>query len=561
MNNSQISDSFGLLSKLIDIHGDNSFKAKTYSIASFNIDKLPKQLSEMTDIEIKNLKGLGPAVQSKIKEILNAGTINELEEYLNNTPDGILEFMNIRGLGPKKIHLLWKEAHIETIDELKMACMNGVLRKYKGFSEKQEASILESISELHKNKGLFLYATIDASYETIKSYLDTLFGKKNVLPTGAFRQQDIIINELSFVINDTNENIKPRFKTAVPPELLEETEDSLLYLLTNGIKLRLYNNTKNIVLQQFITSGTNEFIAYFSDKLPTIEKNNFTIEDEIFEAIGINYIEPCLRNNIEWIEKSKQNILPKLISEKDIKGIIHNHSTWSDGQNTIEEMAIFLQKNGFEYLVISDHSKTAAYANGLSIERIEQQHKEIDSLNKTLPSFKIYKSIECDILSDGKLDYEKEILEKFDLVIASIHSNLNMTEEKAMHRLLTAIENPYTTILGHVTGRLLLRRNGYPINHHKIIDACAANHVAIEINANPNRLDLDWSWIQYAVKKNVLLSINPDAHFIEGFSDIKYGVLASQKGGLTKEQNLSSFSKNQFENYLLTRKSYIGKLT
>jgi len=239
---------------------------------------------------------------------------------------------------------------------------------------------------------------------------------------------------------------------------------------------------------------------------------------------------------------------------KDIKAIIHSHSNWSDGSNTIEEMAKACIEKNYEYLVISDHSKSAFYANGLTEERIKEQHTYIDELNKKFAPFKIFKSIECDILNDGNLDYSANILFTFDLVIASVHSNLKMTEEKAMMRLINAIENPYTTILGHMTGRLILSRPGYPVDHKKIIDACAANNVVIELNAHPRRLDMDWRFIHYALEKNVLISIDPDAHSTSGFNDIKYGVLAAQKAQLTKEKNLSSFSLQQFENFLANKK-------
>ncbi len=238
----------------------------------------------------------------------------------------------------------------------------------------------------------------------------------------------------------------------------------------------------------------------------------------------------------------------------DIKGIIHSHSNWSDGSNTIEEMAKNAIAKGFEYLVISDHSKSAFYANGLQIERIKEQHHYIDELNTQLAPFKIFKSIESDILNDGSLDYGNEILATFDLVIASVHSNLKMSEEKAMQRLIKAIENPYTTILGHMTGRLLLSRKGYPVDHKRIVDACVANHVVIEINANPSRLDIDWRHMDYALEQNVLLSINPDAHSPEGFDDIRYGVSVAQKALLAKEQNLSSFGLQELETYLLNRR-------
>jgi len=236
---------------------------------------------------------------------------------------------------------------------------------------------------------------------------------------------------------------------------------------------------------------------------------------------------------------------------KDIKGVVHNHSTWSDGRNSIKEMAEACMERGFEYLVMSDHSKTAVYANGLQEERVRQQHIEIDALNKSLSPFKIFKSIESDILYDGTLDYSDEVLKTFDLVIASVHSQLRMPEEKAMERLMAAIEHPATNILGHMTGRLLLSRPGYPVNHKLIIDACAKHKVAIEINANPYRLDMDYHWLPYAQEQGVLISINPDAHSIDGINDIKYGVFAAQKGGLLKQNTLNACTLDEFKNWLI----------
>jgi DNA polymerase (family X) len=270
----------------------------------------------------------------------------------------------------------------------------------------------------------------------------------------------------------------------------------------------------------------------------------------IFTQADINYIPPYSRETATIIEQAKNTPLPPVIQTGDIKGIIHSHSNWSDGSYSIEDMAKAAIEKGFEYLVLSDHSKSAFYAQGLSEEKIAAQHQLINELNSKLNGFKIFKSIESDILNDGSLDYSNSILSTFDLVIASVHSNLKMTEEKAMMRLLNAIENPYTTILGHMTGRLLLSRKGYPVDHKKIIDACAANRVVIELNAHPSRLDIDWRHISYALEKNVLISIDPDAHTIEGYNDIRYGVLAAQKALVTKKQNLSSFGLQEFEAYL-----------
>jgi DNA polymerase (family 10) len=320
----------------------------------------------------------------------------------------------------------------------------------------------------------------------------------------------------------------------------------------------LYTGTTNISERLFQTTGSKEFTEAFQKAYPHVEYKAGIKDESVFSDANIQYIPPCLRETAGIIEKAKKNLLPQLIQTEEICSIIHSHSNWSDGMNTIEEMADDCIKRGFEYLVISDHSQTAFYANGLKEDRIKEQQKQIDDLNRKLLPFKIFKSVESDILNDGKLDYPESVLKTFDLVIASIHSNLKMPEDKAMKRLITAIENPYTTILGHMTGRLLLSRNGYPVNHKKIIEACAANHVVIELNAHPRRLDIDWKWIDYAIEKGVLLSINPDAHALEGFDDIKYGVLAAQKGGLTKEYNLSSFSLKEFEMFLVNNKKVKG---
>ena len=553
MDNYQVAETFSLLSKLTDIHGADSFKAKTYAAAAFNIEKLPEQLNDIPKETVFHLKGIGESIGKKIIELLETGTLASLNELVEKTPVGILEMMNIKGIGPKKISVIWKEMGIETIGELLYACEENRLKNYKGFGEKMQANIAESITFYLHNKGTFLFSQVNSIFSQIKNYLEKLFGEKNISVTGAFRRQELKIEELEFIVNCKTEDIQLKMQTANPPELLEAEENTLLYKLNNGLKIRFYSFTEKKAAGLFNTTGHTDFIEAFYKKFPaiSIETENDLFDDTVFfEKAGITYIQPFLREKEEIIEKAISKNIPELIQPSDIKGIIHCHSNWSDGSNTLEDMAKAAIDKGFEYLVISDHSKSAFYANGLYEPRIAAQHRLIDELNKRFAPFKIFKSIECDILNDGSLDYSNEILSTFDLVIASIHSNLKMTEEKAMQRLLKAIENPYTTILGHLTGRLLLSRKGYPVNHKEIIDACAAQHVVIEINANPNRLDMDWSFIEYALEKNVLLSINPDAHELAGFDDIYYGVLASQKGMLVKEKNLSSFSLNEFEYFL-----------
>lgn len=555
MDNFAIADNFSLLSKLMDINGENSFKTKTYSIAAYHIENLPAQLKDTSREKISAIKGIGDSIGKKVIEMLDTGKLSVLEEYLLKTPPGVVEMLNIKGIGPKKIHTIWKEMEIESIGELLYACNENRLTLFKGFGEKTQQNVQEAIEFYMQNQGSYLYAQVDEVFPQIDMYLKKIFSPEKVFVTGAYRRQSLTLDELEFVISEENKVIKPKFETAQPPELLIENEDVLLYRLKNGLKLKLYTGTRNKTERLFRTSGSIEFIHEFEKQFPQIKYDTDSKEDEaIFEKAGIQYIPPFLREKASIIEKAKHKTFPDLIQPGDVRSVIHSHSNWSDGINTIEEMAKECINKEYEYLVISDHSKAAAYAKGLSEERIREQHKYIDELNDKLRPFKIFKSIECDILNDGSMDYTDDILASFDLVIASVHSNLKMTEEKAMMRLIKAITNPYTTILGHPTGRLILSRKGYPVDHKQIIEACAAHEVVIELNAHPRRLDIDWEWIDYAVEKKVLISIDPDAHSIEGYNDIKYGVLAAQKGGLTKEQNLSSFSLQEFENFLAERR-------
>jgi len=556
MNNFEIADNFSLLSKLMDINGENTFKSKSYASAAFNIEKLAFQLSDIPKEEIINIKGIGASSGQKIIELLETGSLNALQEIIAKTPTGVIEMLNIKGIGPKKISTIWKEMGIENIGELLYACKENRLKLYKGFGEKTQQQIIDTIAFYLNNQGSYLYPQVEAVLPQVSGYLEKLFGAGNVFLTGSYKRQEEIIEELAFVVAAANETVKPKFLSANPPELLEETENSLLYKLMNGLKLRLYTGENEVAARVFNTSASAEFAESFARHFPDVDFTGINGDDDaaIFQQAGIAYIPVCARETASVIGKAKAGPLPELVQTADIKGIIHSHSNWSDGSNTLEEMVAAAKARGFEYLVISDHSKSAFYANGLTEERIAAQHQQIDSINAGLQDFRLFKSIESDILYDGNLDYSNSILATFDLVIASVHSILKMTEEKAMERLITAIENPYTTILGHLTGRLLLSRKGYPLDHKKIIDACAANAVVIELNAHPSRLDIDWRHIDYALEKNVLISIDPDAHTLEGFNDIKYGVLTAQKALVSKAQNLSSMGLEDFSNFISNRK-------
>jgi DNA polymerase (family 10) len=547
MDNYTIADQLSLLSKLMDIHGENSFKSKTYASAAFVIEKLPQEIAGLPHEKIFKVKGIGESVGKKIIEILTDGEIQLLKEYLSNTPAGVLEMMNIKGLGPKKINTLWKEMNIDSIAGLQQACTENRVADKKGFGEKTQQKILESIKFQQQNEGKYLYARVEAFAEAFTKKLKEKFPGHLIAITGAFRRQLEVIESLDWVTTVNSDDLK-NFLLNDQVQLVADRDGMLIVSAEETLLLRFYLATeKEFHSKVFETSGSEEFLEEWNH---TIKSPDASTEEGMFSSAGLHYIPPFLRESRSILAKARQQGFEGLVETKDIKGLIHSHSNWSDGSYTIEEMATELIRLGFEYLVISDHSKSAYYANGLSEQRIREQHRYVDELNKRLAPFRIFKSIECDILTDGALDYENNILSAFDLVITSVHSNLEMDEEKAMKRLLGAITNPYTMILGHMTGRLLLKRKGYPVDHKQIIDACADHHVVIEINASPRRLDMDWRWIDYALEKGVMLSIDPDAHTTEEFHNIKYGVLVAQKGGLPRQQNLSSFSLKEFEAFL-----------
>lgn len=551
MDNYEIADNFSLLGKLMDIHGDNSFKAKSYTSAAFTIEKLPMQLAEMPLDKINSINGIGEAIGKRIIEQIQTGTLALLQEYLQKTPEGILTMLSIKGIGPKKIATIWKELEIETIGELLYACNENRLTLYKGFGAKSQQNIKEAIEFYMGSQGSFLYQQIESYATQLTTSLQNIFPNYLFSITGNFKQQSEIISQLTWVTTTPKneimaflgaqgfvfENIFENIFSCKGPEQIE-----LIFHISNP---ELFISTL------FETSSSEAFLQEWKTLTNWNNQKEYQSEEAIFESFDFAFIPAYQRETKEILTLAKNTTLKPCIQTSDIKGIIHSHSNWSDGATTIEVMAKAAIEQGLEYLVISDHSQSAFYANGLKEARIFAQQEQIDELNKQLAPFRIFKSIESDILNDGNLDYSDEVLSSFDLVIASVHSNLKMTEEKAMMRLLNAIENPFTSILGHLTGRLLLSRNGYPVDHAKIIDACVANDVVIELNAHPRRLDMDWRWIERALNKGAIISINPDAHSIEGYSDCKYGVLVAQKAGLTANKNLSSYSLIEFERFLL----------
>ncbi|MEY4877039.1 MAG: hypothetical protein RL708_2188 [Bacteroidota bacterium] len=552
-SNDEIADQLKLISKLMDLHDENSFKAKSFSAASFQIDKWKMPLTEMSDDAILKIPAVGNSVLSTIKEYLNKGSIEALQILLNKTPLGLLEMMKIKGIGPKKLRTIWTELEIEDVGELLYACNENRLIELKGFGEKTQNEIIKQIQFINVNKHKFFYAEGLIVAEHLLEILKQNFDERFEL-TGNIRRKNIVLESIELITTQQNEmELIECLESLTEISNVAFDEENLLvscnYLIRFPIQIIL-SETQYFEFNWFNSTSSLAHLQLF-EKIELAEYEN---EAEIYESINLPFIEPELREGIIEVDLATENNLPTLIEQRDIKGIIHCHSKYSDGKNTIKELAEASINKGFEYLCMSDHSQSATYADGLKADKIFQQHQEINLLNSTFNNFNIFKGIESDILYNGDLDYSEDVLKTFDFVIASVHSTLHMNEETAMKRLMKAIENPYTTILGHPTGRLLLSREGYPINHKKIIDACAANNVIIELNASPYRLDIDWKWIPYAIEKGVMISINPDAHDLKGLDDIKYGIAAARKGFLTAAQCFNSKGLKEMENYFSKNK-------
>lgn len=550
MENKPIARKLRLLSQLMELHEVNPFKIKSIANAAFNVDKLPYPVAGKTFEELEKISGIGKSVAAKIIELVQTNTMAELEEILAATPEGVVQMMGIKGIGAKKVAIIWHDLGIENLGELYYACNENRLIEAKGFGLKTQEEIKKAIEFTMASQGKFLYAKVEAEANALMDQLKNVFAGALIEFAGEYRRTCEIINDLIIVIGSRDQDMASQtvLESAFIKDIATKDKGHITGVTENGLKVELICVEKRDFYKTlFLQTGNEEHIKAVLNRIPAMPDQPET-EELIYTKAGLAFIKPELREGDTFIERAANDKLPQLISYHDLKGTLHNHSTWSDGVNAIEEMALYCRDGlKLEYLGMCDHSKSAFYAKGLSIERVLQQQEEIDHLNKKLDGFHVFKGIESDILNDGSLDYPDEILKKFDFIVASVHSNLKMDESKATERLIKAIENPYTTILGHPTGRLLLSRNGYSINYKKVIDACAANNVIIEINANPLRLDLDWRWHQYALDKGVWLSINPDAHRIDGFLDMHYGVLVARKGGLYKERCLNALSLSEIK--------------
>ncbi len=551
MTNKEIAQAFDQLANLMELHDEPVFKIRSYQNAYVTLRKLDRPLAEMSPAEMKEIKGIGDAISLKIKELLAGGKMAALESYRAKTPPGVCEMLGIRGFGPKKVQQLWKELGVETVGELLYACNENRLVELKGFGQKTQEDLRQKLEFHLRSRDKFHWATLEAEAGFLLPAIAGKLPGAKISTVGEYRRRCPVLTRLDVLVGFDGDFSK----TIFDGELLsfEKTDGgaSLGRIVDSGTPVAIHAcRPEEFGSKLFQLTAAPDFLKAFLEENPGADFKNLADEKLVFDRAALPFIEPELRETGEVLKTAKAGRLPQLIEEQQVRGILHAHSTWSDGIAPLREMAAACRDLGYEYLGITDHSQSAFYANGLKPERVEAQWAEVDALNRELAPFKIFKGIESDILNDGSLDYAAEMLAGFDFVIASVHSNLKMDLEKATARLIKAIENPATTILGHPTGRILLAREGYPIDHQKVIDACAANGVAIELNASPYRLDLDWNWIAHAREKGVMISINPDAHNLAGIHDVRFGVMAARKGALTAAGCLNAMGLAAFEAFL-----------
>jgi len=546
MDNHLVSRAFSLYAELLQLHGQGERLSDWLSGAAYRIRQMEKPVTDMNEQELA--EQFRPEIIEIIREGKKRHSIPALEELIQLTPSGLFDMMRIKGLGGRKLHVLWKTAKIDDVEQLLAAAKAGQISRIPGFGKKTEMNIIDAIEAMNSSAQFFHYASVAEPANDFVTALQKRFDSQLISLCGDIRRQTTTVARIEVLSGIlVNPDRLKKFMNVGQQSGTETTGHT-----HDEIPVRIYHTTAaNFSRELFLRTGSEAHTG-------KIKATDFSSEQSIYQSAGLPFIPPEMREDVaewDWAKDPQP-----LVTMEDIRGVVHNHTDWSDGVDRLESFVRACQRKGYEYVAISDHSQNAHYAGGLKPDKVLRQFAEIETLNKKLAPFKIFKSIECDILVSGELDYDSELLKQFDMVIISVHQQLKMAEEKATARLIRAIENPFTTILGHMTGRQLLVRPGYPLDFKKVIDACAANGVVIEVNANPYRLDMDWSHIPYALEKGVMISINPDSHSIHEIDNIRWGVAAARKGGLTKTMTWNAQPLHFVQDRLAKRtSSYPGK--
>jgi len=561
------------LADLMEIKGDNPFRIRAYQNAARAITGQSEKLIDIVkDGRLQDIKGVGEGLAGIITEIFETGTSSQLEELKRELPAGISELLNIPGLGPKRAHQLYYELEINNIDDLKLALKENQVQTLKGFGPKTENNLLEALLEYENYQGLMTIGRADKLAKRLEEYFKESDGLwKQMSFAGSLRRRKELVKDIDMIFvpaEDKLEELKDTIKNYPESEKIELAGDTKITLqLENGIKVdfRLLEEESYPFAQQHFTGSKEHNVVirriakeagYISNEYGLFDRetdekvSGINTEADLYEFLGLSYIIPELREDKGEIEAASENKLPESVELADIKGELHLHTRYSDGACTIEEMVEAAIAQGYEYIAVTDHSESLRIASGLTVEDLEEQAKEIAEVQKKYPDFKILSGIEVDILSDNNLDFSDEVLEKLDLVIGSIHSGFTQSEAEINERIITAMENPNVDIIAHPRGRLLGKREAYPVDMDKIIKEAARTGTALEINASPSRLDLDDHYAKKAKEADVKISINTDAHHTRELKDMELGVSVARRGWLEKDDIINTMNSDQLIDYL-----------
>ncbi|GBD86373.1 DNA polymerase/3'-5' exonuclease PolX [bacterium BMS3Abin03] len=535
------------MANLMEFNGENKFKVSAYRNGANVLRRLEDDLDELIRTKsLGNIKGIGKGLQSVIYEYAETGKSTEYENLLASVPDGIEELFLVRGIGVKKIKVLYDELGITNIGELEYACKENRLKLLPGFGQTTQDKILAEIEKLKIYSKYVLLNHAEKFYNEISGLLSEIKTIRKHEVTGELRRCLEVISSIKIVAlcNDVTA-LKSELKNKIK---INGSDDKIIIQADFPVPVYLFPvlSEEEYASRLFETTGSEQFLKKLNYNP---ERNKGSNEGEIFKSLNVSFIIPEMREEEFFSVKNKKLEENSTLSFEQFKGMLHFHTTNSDGRDTLEKMILKAKELNFEYAAVCDHSKSAFYANGLTEERVLKQKEEIAKVSgKT--NFTIFHGIESDILKNGNLDYDDKFLSNFDFIVASVHSIFNLEEKEMTRRIIKAVENPHTNLLGHPTGRLLLSREPYKVDMKKIIEACAANNTAIEINANPRRLDLDWRLIYYAREKGCLFSINPDAHSTEDILYTKYGIMVARKAGLQPEEVINCFDEQAFIKFL-----------
>lgn len=557
---------------LLELKGENPFKTRAYRNGAEVVQNFDGDIvTQAAENDLKGIKGIGDALQQKLHELASTGKLAYLEDLRAEFPPTLFELFELQGLGPKKIKALYDKLGISSVAELKEACEGKAISDLSGFGAKTVEKILAAIGNREKFADRFRLGDVAPLAETLIERLRDHPKVSRSAIAGSYRRSKETLHDLDFLVATKDPAGLTRFFTEFPEvhEVIAHGDTKASIRLENGLQcdLRAVSNAHFPFALQYFTGSKEHNVTLRSLALKkglSLNEYDFTGEGEIpdveeeadiYRALGLDWIAPELRENRGEIEAACDAELPDLVNLTQLRGTFHNHTIASDGKNTLEEMAAAAQDHGLQYLGIADHSKSSFQANGLNEERLTRQIEEINKLNESFEDFALLPGSEVDILKDGSLDFDDDLLAKLDYCVASVHNVFNLPEKEMTERLIRAMENEHVTMLGHVTGRLLLKRDTYEVNMEKIIDCAAATRTVIELNCNPWRLDMDWRWWHRARDKNVLTSINPDAHATEQLQFLAYGARLARKGWLRREDIINCQSLTQIRDWLALPKS------